>query len=349
MIGFLIVYVAVVMLASRYLVRRVFVRLEKKLADQQADYQKCVAEKNAYFDQKMALEDRAIQIFTLYEMTKDITQSQKEAEALELFKKKLREHVRFAECLLLDVLPEAINLPHKGNHYWTPDQVFVFSLHVKRRRLGYLVVTGMPAQEEDKLMILGHQFALALRRVKLYEEIERIAITDSLTAVHTRRYALERFAEEVSRSKNHKTEVSFLMADVDHFKTFNDQYGHFTGDQVLREVGQVIKTNIREIDIDGRFGGEEFCVILPDTGSDGAKYAAERIRLAMEKTVVRAYDGTYQVTLSIGIATFPQDGKTAEEILEKADWALYRAKQQGRNRVAAVGVYTDKAAGKQHL
>lgn len=100
-----------------------------------------------------------------------------------------------------------------------------------------------------------------------------------------------------------------------------------------------LRQNIREIDIPGRYGGEEFCVVLPDTDREGAKFAAERIREAAEQASIRAYDAAIRVTVSIGIATYPDDGQSFNEIIDKADWALYRSKKQGRNRVTSFGVY----------
>ena len=131
------------------------------------------------------------------------------------------------------------------------------------------------------------------------------------------------------------------MIDVDHFKNFNDQYGHITGDQILREIGALIRENIREIDIAGRYGGEEFCVILPDTDQQGAQFAAERIRHAAQLADIKAYDATVKITLSICTSTFPDDGKKVDELIDKSDWALYRAKKQGRNAVSSFGVYED--------
>src|SRR3990167_8373715 len=186
-------------------------------------------------------------------------------------------------------------------------------------------------------MILGHQFALALRRVHLYQEIERTAITDGLTEVYTRRHVLERFREELRRSTSRNIPMYFLMIDVDFFKKFNDQYGHLTGDQILREVGFLIRENIREIDIAGRYGGEEFSVILPDTDHEGAQFAAERIRRAIEETTIKAYDASVKITVSIGTSTFPDDGRKTDELIDKADWALYRAKKMGRNKVCSFG------------
>jgi diguanylate cyclase (GGDEF)-like protein len=150
---------------------------------------------------------------------------------------------------------------------------------------------------------------------------------------------MERFEEERNRALIHKTQLSFLMIDVDFFKNFNDQHGHLTGDQILREIATIVKGHIREIDIIGRYGGEEFCVVLPDTDAAGAGYVAERIRAAVESATIKAYDTTTKATLSIGISVYPQDGKKINELIDKADWALYRAKKEGRNRVCTFGVY----------
>jgi diguanylate cyclase (GGDEF)-like protein len=198
---------------------------------------------------------------------------------------------------------------------------------------------GLDPKDNEKFTILAHQFALALRRLKLYKDIETLALTDGLTGVYTRRYFIERFDEEVKRSSLHKTSLSFLMIDADHFKMVNDQHGHLTGDLVLKEISNIIQENVREIDIVGRFGGEEFCVVLPDTEMEGARVVAERIRKSAEKRSIKAYDNTLHVTLSIGIAVYPSDGKFVEELMDKADWALYRAKSQGRNCVVAFGLY----------
>src|SRR3989338_6130039 len=182
-------------------------------------------------------------------------------------------------------------------------------------------------------MILGQQFSLVLRRIRLYQQIEKLAITDSLTEMHTRRHIMERFEEELKRASMRNIQLSFLMIDVDHFKRINDEHGHLTGDQILREIAHLIRENVREIDIIARFGGEEFCVILPDTDSPGARYVAQRIREAVENKQITAYDTVVKTTVSIGMATFAKDGTTTSELVDKADKALYQAKQNGRNRV----------------
>jgi len=210
---------------------------------------------------------------------------------------------------------------------------YVFALQEKKKLLGYLVLEGVSDPDKEKVMILGNQFALVLRRVLLYEEIERVAITDSLTEIHTRRYVIERFQEEMKRSQARHMKLSFLMIDVDLFKEINDTHGHLTGDQVLREIGKIIKENTREIDIPARYGGEEFCIVLPDTDYLGAQYVAERIRKAVQEKMMKIYDTTINVTISVGVSNYPKDSEKMNDLIDKADFALYRAKKYGRNRV----------------
>ncbi len=330
-----VIYVGLVIIHSKELAAKIELETYEGVLEAEEISRKLGKEKEGLDSQRGNLQDEALEIFTLYEITKEITKSLNKEEAFDIFEKKLREHVNFQECRLLGPLSNEIkDLKRLG-------EKFVFALQSKRKKIGYLVVSGVSEQEKEKVMILGHQFALALRRVQLYEEIEQIAITDSLTEVHTRRYLIERFQEELKRSKGRRIKLSFLMIDVDFFKKFNDKYGHLTGDQILRETGFLISENIREIDIAGRYGGEEFCVILPDTDYQGAQYAAERIRKAAEDATIKAYDASVKMTVSIGTATFPDDGKKMDELIDKADWALYRAKKMGRNKVCSFGVYKE--------
>jgi len=282
---------------------------------------------------KAKLEREAMQIFTLYDMTKEITRHFNEQEAFNIFLKKLKENVFIEDCRLVHDVGEGF----KGGVL--PSEYAVFVLRAKEKKLGVLLYKGLEDKDKEKFAILAHQFALALRRLKLYKDIETLAITDGLTGVYTRRYFVERFDEEIRRSALRKSSLAFLMIDADYFKMINDQHGHLTGDQVLKEIANIIQENVREIDIVGRFGGEEFCVVLPDTDTEGARVVAERIRKSAEKRLIKAYDNTVRVTLSIGIAIYPSDGKMLEEMMDKADWALYRAKSQGRNCVVTFGLY----------
>lgn len=330
--------IAVIFVAIVFYLAKIVVMQQEQKADEDAMraknvYQDIIEQKSRAIAEKSRLENEAAQIFTLYEMTKDITKNFSETEAFEVFQKKLRENVRMDDCQLLDVSVEKLREIRADKEYE------IFPLKSKERKLGYLIHKGVRQEDQHKFAILAHQFALALRRIKLYQDIERLAITDSLTELHTRRYFLERFEEEIGRAALRKTELSILMIDVDHFKQFNDQYGHLTGDRILNKIGKIIKDSIREIDIAGRYGGEEFCVALPETDLDGAFLAAERIRIAAEAAEIRAYDHVVKVTISLGVATFPPSGHSVDELIDKADWALYRAKTMGRNRSVVFGKY----------
>ena len=296
-------------------------------------YGKIIEQKDKAQGEKAKLEREAMQIFTLYDMTKEITRHSNKQEAFNIFYRKLKENVAIEDCQLVQDIGDNF----KGG--LLPSEYTAFVLKSKEKKLGVLLYKGLETKDKEKFAILAHQFALALRRLKLYKDIETLAITDGLTGVYTRRYFLERFDEEIKRSRLRKSSLSFLMIDADHFKKINDQHGHLSGDAVLKEIANIIQENVREIDIVGRFGGEEFCVVLPDTDQDGAIVVAQRIRKSTEKRSIKAYDSTLHVTLSIGIAIYPSDGKLLEELMDKADWALYRAKSQGRNCVVAFGLY----------
>ena len=337
MFGVLIILTLAFIGAVFYLVKIVVLQLEQR-ADEDVLRSKqtfggIIEHKDKALVEKIRLEKEAAQIFTLYEMTKDISRHFNEQEAFNLFRQKLKENIILEDCQLVADLAE------DAKEQNVPDGYSLFALKSKDEKLGFLFYKGVPPQDKEKFTILAHQFAMALRRIRLYKEIERLAVTDSLTEVYTRRYFLERFEEEIKRAQVKKIKLSFLMLDIDHFKMINDQYGHLAGDYVLKEAGVLIKESIREIDIAGRYGGEEFCVVLPETDLEGACLVAERIRKTAEKRLIKAYDTSIRITLSIGVSTYPADGKMSEELIDKADWSLYRAKAQGRNCVVAFGLY----------
>ncbi len=181
--------------------------------------------------------------------------------------------------------------------------------------------------------ILTTQFALQMQKVALYEEVEKLSITDGLTQVALRRYFLRRFEEELKRARHYGLSLSFLMADIDNFKSYNDRYGHLVGDAVLREIAKILREGVREVDFVGRYGGEEFCAMLPETDKKGAYEVAERIRWLVGNSHFKAYDEKTSVTISVGVSSFPVDADTGEKLMNKADAALLRAKESGRNRV----------------
>ncbi len=295
-------------------------------------YLKIIAQKDEQAAEKGRLQEASDRIFNLYDLMRELTRAADVPEAFRIFKDHVHRQLVLDDCHLVEHSPKDISdFPSfKGYKF--------FSLKAKKMVLGELAYKGLQ-EDEEAFVILAAQFALALRRIRLYKELEDMAITDGLTHLHTRRYLTERFQEEFGRARLKGLALSLLMIDVDLFKHVNDQYGHLAGDQVLREVGRFISQHTREIDITGRYGGEEFCIILPDTDKAGALVVAERIRAAVQSGRIKAYDTEIAVTVSIGVATFMEDAHQMEELLDKADWALYRAKKTGRNRVVGFSVY----------
>jgi len=167
------------------------------------------------------------------------------------------------------------------------------------------------------------------------EQTERFAISDPLTDLYNRRYFQSTLETEIRRSRRYSLELSVLMLDLDSFKSVNDVYGHPFGDLVLRRAGQVIRRSVRESDTACRFGGEEFSVVLPETGRLGALAAAERVRRGIEEDFAdNPVDGRLvAMTISGGVACYPEDAEAAEPLIARSDQALYRSKTGGRNKV----------------
>ena len=162
-------------------------------------------------------------------------------------------------------------------------------------------------------------------------ELTELAAHDGLTELRNRRAFEERLEDETRRWRRHGSDVSLVLLDIDHFKTFNDTYGHPKGDEVLRAIGRLLRRSLRATDFPARYGGEEFAIILPNTGHTGALVVAEQLR----RTIEGATWEDRPITASIGVATMGADITNAEELVDCADRALYRSKQSGRNRVTA--------------
>jgi diguanylate cyclase (GGDEF)-like protein len=144
---------------------------------------------------------------------------------------------------------------------------------------------------------------------------------------------MERYMEEFARAEKFNLHLSFLMVDIDHFKKINDIYGHLIGDVILKEIAKILRENIREIDFVARFGGEEFSIILPETDKAGAIMVGERIRSKVVAQRFRAFDEVLNASVSVGVASYPQNTLYSDVLIEIADKALYKAKVEGRNRV----------------
>ncbi len=177
----------------------------------------------------------------------------------------------------------------------------------------------------------------------IYEEkLVTMAKTDGLTGTYNRRYLDQRLQEELDRSRRHGSPLSILLLDIDHFKKVNDTYGHLDGDYALRGIAAELRRNLRTIDILGRYGGEEFCCILPETPFEQACILAERCRAQIAATPLCCIDHQLFLTVSIGVAgQLPDD--TLDSIIKRADGALYQAKHQGRNRVCCLTVLMETA------
>ncbi len=184
----------------------------------------------------------------------------------------------------------------------------------------------------NMLSVIANQIAAALDNAFMYEKLEEMATTDGLTGLTIRRTLMERFSEMLERARRMGRPLSVLITDIDKFKSVNDTYGHQVGDEVIRKVARVLKSQARSIDLVGRYGGEEFVAVLEDTDGQGARNFAERVRQEVEKLVFDSEQGPFHSSISIGIATFPAHGSTETELIECADRALYHAKRTGRNR-----------------
>jgi diguanylate cyclase (GGDEF)-like protein len=172
--------------------------------------------------------------------------------------------------------------------------------------------------------------------IAAFERTARSAVTDTLTGLYNHGFFVQALKREVQRARRHDLLLSLVMVDLDDFKTINDTRGHLEGDKVLIKAAGLISESLREIDIAARYGGEEFAVILPETSRTGAVVVADRIRRRIAADFARRRSGP-TVTLSGGVAGYPEDAGTAEEMIRRADEALYRAKADGKNRVTLVG------------
>ena len=260
----------------------------------------------------------------LYELTKDICKSLDEEKVFAIFNKNLKKHIGIGDCRYVKDSADLI----KYKNY------VILPLNLEGNQVaGYLAVDRIMDTDKEKFGILTQQFLIGLRRALFYQKVQDLTITDALTSIYCRRYFLERFNEELRRSKKNKSCLTFLMIDIDNFKQFNDRYGHLVGDAILRQVAKTISQAVRQIDFIGRYGGEEISVVLAETNKEQANFAAERIRQAIAGEVIKVYDEELRVTVSIGVSTFPDNALNMQNLIEMADRALYSAKETGKNKV----------------
>ena len=220
----------------------------------------------------------------------------------------------------------------------------IFPLVNENKILGCIAAKNMELEELDDTDInylkqLAKQSSATINRANVYAEILKHATLDALTGFYNRRQLEERIKQETSKAKRQKTPLCAIMIDIDFFKRINDLYGHAAGDLVLKTVSKTMRSQLREYDIAGRYGGEEFAILLPFTRTEEAIMVAERLRQSVENKKIDLSKVNQQIqnkiinaTISLGIYEF-KDSNTAQDLLKNADMALYKAKETGRNKV----------------
>jgi diguanylate cyclase (GGDEF)-like protein/PAS domain S-box-containing protein len=205
-------------------------------------------------------------------------------------------------------------------------------LNYKNGAIRFVHASYIPHQDErgqvDSYFELSEDITT---RKEMEQRLHQLATTDALTGLHNRRYFIERGKEELLRAVRYNTAICLLSVDVDHFKGINDSQGHAVGDRVLQQLGTTLPKILRNVDIVGRLGGEEFSVLLPNTSLNEAGIIAERIRRSIERLVFKVHDGELHITVSCGVASFHPDAPSLDALLKHADIALYQAKESGRN------------------
>ena len=191
---------------------------------------------------------------------------------------------------------------------------------------------------EEQRLVLGavaSELAVASENSRLFKLTQHLATTDELTGLANYRQLQQRLDAEVARATRYEKHLSLLMLDADDFKGFNDAFGHIAGDRALADMGAILGSCLREVDLSARYGGEEFAVVLPETDASGAYVVAEKVREAIESHLFgdEAEGRTSHLSVSVGLATFPTHADSKETLLREADDALYRAKSGGKNRI----------------
>lgn len=206
--------------------------------------------------------------------------------------------------------------------------------------------------DEDRLVMgaVASELVVAVENSRLYKLTRKLAVTDELTGLANYRHLQQRLDEEIERAKRYDKHLSLLMIDVDDFKRFNDTQGHMAGDRALAELGRVVSSVVREVDLVARYGGEEFSIVLPETDAAGAFVTAEKVREAVATNLFADAEGSHHcgMTVSIGLASYPAHALDKEALLRESDDALYRAKSGGKNRVKTPVRRTDFSGADVH-
>jgi|GEM_PF-990772 len=328
----------------------------------------------AFNDMTKRLRNRITELTVLYNLTQKASTAHNQREVFELAAQNLKEHLGAQEAgiawinegeglsnLYLVELREPIMAERikktiadaltertlqLQNIKDTPGMVLGIPLFFEEKDFGgvYLIyketfphkeiTKAFTLDERSFVETLRHHLSLIIEKQRLFEQ----AITDSLTRLYVRRFFLASLEKELARARRYKTELSLVLIDIDHFKKFNDKYGHQVGDLVLKETAQRIFESIRAVDTPGRYGGEELAIILPQTNLNDAVLVSERIRKAVASISYPSNEKSLNVTISIGVTSLSGRNPTLEEFIEESDKAMYKAKEGGRNQVAVAKV-----------
>ena len=218
-----------------------------------------------------------------------------------------------------------------------PHSFLGLPMMIEERMIGVMLFTSDRENAFDLcdrrlLSIMCNHVAISIAEAQAHAQVEKLAVTDGLTGVFNHRRFQERLLEEVIRFGRHPDPFSLLMIDIDYFKRINDTYGHPAGDAVIKMIAKVLVKQVRKLDVVARYGGEEFVIMLLKTDARQAFQMAERIRKAVESSPIRWQGGKISVTISVGVASQPEDTSRRDELIAFADRALYAAKRTGRNR-----------------
>ncbi len=260
---------------------------------------------------------------------------------------------RAAESLLPVYLPDLTRAPDARPLGPTDGSLLSLPVVHQGRLLGVLNLQrsgteAFAAEEVELLAAVADQAAMAIQNARLHAETVALSITDALTGLANRRHLFRQLEQEVARAARFRTQVSVVMMDLDHFKDLNDAAGHVAGDAVLRQVAEVLKGQVRRVDVVARYGGEEFCLVLPQVAKADAVEVAEKLRRSIAEQPFGSTPAG-KITASAGVAHLPTDASTLEGLLEAADAALYASKHRGRNRITAFEPDLDKTSGEAPL